>query len=313
MKKLAALLVAGVAGPLALLALVAAAVSGTAAQQPAAAAVADIPADLLALYQRGAATTCPGLPWAVLAAIGKIESDHGRSPAPGVASGENAAGAGGPMQFLAATWDAYGVDANQDGRTDRYDPADAIFGAASYLCASGAGNPRRLSDAVFAYNPADWYVRQVLAQAAAYETGIAPADTLALLQHPRLTLSPYARTDLVAGVVDARLTAALAVLLQRHSLSIGGFKTGHPKMIVTAAGPGALISTHYYGRGADLMSIDGRPVSRVNPGARSVVRELQALLAGTRYEIGQPWPDLVQPGTFTNAVHQDHIHIGIQP
>src|SRR5690606_17149596 len=65
----------------------------------------DIPAQMLVLYQ-AAASNCPVLHWSVLAAIGKIETDHGRSPLPGVSSGENSSGAGGPMQFLAPTFDS---------------------------------------------------------------------------------------------------------------------------------------------------------------------------------------------------------------
>src|SRR6266545_8192331 len=65
---------------------------------PAASSRANIPADYLALY-RSAASTCRGLSWTVLAGVGKVESDHGRSPLPGVRSGENSAGAGGPMQI----------------------------------------------------------------------------------------------------------------------------------------------------------------------------------------------------------------------
>jgi hypothetical protein len=67
--------------------------------------VADIPSDYLALYV-GAARTCPGLDWSVLAAIGKIETDHGRSTLPGVHGGANAAGSVGIMQFQPATWAA---------------------------------------------------------------------------------------------------------------------------------------------------------------------------------------------------------------
>ena len=55
----------------------------------------DIPPQLLPVYQT-AADSCPGLPWSVLAAIGKVETDHGRSTAPGVRSGANFAGAAGP-------------------------------------------------------------------------------------------------------------------------------------------------------------------------------------------------------------------------
>ncbi len=60
--------------------------------QPSTAAISDIPSDYLALYEQAAAT-CPGLNWTILAAIGKIETDHGRSTLPGVHSGANAAGA----------------------------------------------------------------------------------------------------------------------------------------------------------------------------------------------------------------------------
>jgi hypothetical protein len=130
---------------------------------------------MLRLYH-DAAATCPGLPWPVLAAVGKIESDHGRSTASGVRSGENSAGAGGPLQFLAGTWAAYGVDADGDGRADRYNPADAVYGAARYLCANGAGNPSTLRAALYAYNHAGWYVAAVLHQAAAYVTAPMPGS-----------------------------------------------------------------------------------------------------------------------------------------
>ncbi len=59
-----------------------------------------------------AAQTCPGLPWSVLAGIGKVESDHGRANLPGVRSGSNSAGAEGPMQLLPATFAEYAVNAD---------------------------------------------------------------------------------------------------------------------------------------------------------------------------------------------------------
>jgi len=251
------------------------------------------------------------MPWTVLAAIGKIESDHGRSDAPGVTSGENDSGAGGPMQFLSTTWAAYGVDGDRDGDLDRYSPADAIFGAASHLCASGAGTPSRLPSAIFAYNHSRWYVRKVLDQAQAYAGPAATVDASSLLSNPRLGLSTNARADLAAGVVDPRLVSLLAQLITRHTLYVGGFKTGHPMMIVTDRGLGNRVSTHYYGRGADIMTVDGVTVSPTNRAARAVVLELQTRLVDASSEIGQPWGDLVGDGTFTNAVHQDHIHVGL--
>ncbi len=172
-------MVAVISGPLT--AIAASGPSGAAA--PSADAVGDIPADLLVLYQRSA-QRCPGLPWAVLAAIGKIESNHGRSTLPGVQSGNNEAGAAGPMQFgisgrAGDTWSAYQVDGNGDGIANVYDAPDAVPAAADYLCANGGRTSAGLSKAIFAYNHADWYVADVLAQAAAYSAlqPVPPADS----------------------------------------------------------------------------------------------------------------------------------------
>lgn len=128
-------------------------------------ALADIPPDYLALYQSGAQRV-PGLDWTYVAAIGKIETNHGRSPLPGVLSGTNSSGAAGPMQFLLATWASVGVDGDGDGDKDIYDPKDAIPGAANYLQIEGA--PGNMHDAIFAYNHAEWYVADVEAQALLY-------------------------------------------------------------------------------------------------------------------------------------------------
>jgi hypothetical protein len=141
-----------------------------AAAPPSRAARAEIPADYLALY-RTSARACPGLPWGVLAGIGKVESDHGRSGAPGVRSGVNAFGCcAGPMQFNVrngppSTWSHYGRGG------DVYDPADAIPAAARMLCANGARGGRDLGGAVYAYNHSRAYVARVLALARSYQAG----------------------------------------------------------------------------------------------------------------------------------------------
>ena len=124
-------------------------------------ALADIPPDYLALYQ-AAADSCPGYPAPLLAAIGRVESNHGRGwpplgpDTPGLRRGTNPAGAAGPMQIgvggrAGPTFQAYAVDADGGG-ADVYNPADAIHTAAKIECAwwdhTGAG----LSRAVYAYN-----------------------------------------------------------------------------------------------------------------------------------------------------------------
>jgi membrane-bound lytic murein transglycosylase B len=142
---------------------------------PSAAARSDIPTNYLALY-RQAVERCPGLPWSVLAALGKVESDHGRSRLPGVRSGWNRAGAAGPMQFgigvgrAGNAWARYGADFDHDGQQSVYDPGDAIPAAARYLCAAGA--PRRLDRALYAYNHSWTYVAKVKTIAARYRTRV---------------------------------------------------------------------------------------------------------------------------------------------
>lgn len=120
------------------------------------------PGGYLALY-RQAAKKCEGLSWTVLAAIGQIESDHGRN------AGPSSAGALGPMQFMPATWKSFGQDGDGDGRADIMNPYDAVPSAARYLCEHGAGKGgESLAKAIWHYNHADWYVDQVLALAKAY-------------------------------------------------------------------------------------------------------------------------------------------------
>lgn len=106
---------------------------------------------------------CPGLRWQVLAAIGQVESGHGRN------NGPSSAGALGPMQFMPATWAAYGIDGDGDRSADIMNPFDAVPSAARYLCANGAQDgDKGLYGALFAYNRADWYVQMVLALSAKY-------------------------------------------------------------------------------------------------------------------------------------------------
>lgn len=149
---------------------------------PKSAAVGDIPDDYLILY-RQAAETCPGLDWSILAAIGKIETDHGRANLPGVHSGSNSAGAGGPMQFLQTTFDSvvarHPIPPGGAHPPSRYNPHDAIFAAAAYLCDSGARDGRDLHAAIFAYNHAEWYVKKVLAQAERYSCSAVQAPNTA--------------------------------------------------------------------------------------------------------------------------------------
>jgi cell wall-associated NlpC family hydrolase len=143
-----------------------------------------IPASYLALYQEMGRRY--GVPWVVLAGIGRVESDNGQSSMPGVRSGQNGFGAAGPMQIGigGASGDNWGgapvhpageqvggvaTDGNGDGVASVYEPADAIAGAAKYLLEHGVLT--NVGGAVFAYNHLTSYVQAVLFWAGAYANG----------------------------------------------------------------------------------------------------------------------------------------------
>jgi membrane-bound lytic murein transglycosylase B len=88
-----------------------------------------------------------GVHWSVLAAVNFVESAFGR------VRSASESGALGPMQFMPATWRAYGMGG------DVHDPGDAILAAANYLHASGA--PEDLNRALFAYNHSISYVKAI--------------------------------------------------------------------------------------------------------------------------------------------------------
>ena len=150
-----------------------------------------------------------GIQWPLLAAIGRVESDHGRYggallyadgtslpriigiPLDGSRSayiGDTDGGtldgdtrydhAVGPMQFIPSTWASWGVDGNGDGVASPFNVNDAALAAARYLCASGGDLRTHAGQvaAVLAYNDSDQYLAQVLALATAYGQGVRVDD-----------------------------------------------------------------------------------------------------------------------------------------
>jgi hypothetical protein len=344
---LAVPLAAVLAGPVGL-ATVLVAANPPDATAPSAAALADIPAVLLPAYQRAAAT-CAGLPWEVLAAVGKVESNHARSggatlTADGTATppivGPALDGTGafayvadsddgrwdgdavldravGPMQFLPGTWQRSGRDFDGDGIADPHNAFDAIAGAAGYLC-NADGRIDDVRAALFSYNRSTAYVDRVLAIAADYRAAGAPAvDVASLLANPNLTLSDPARADLASGRVDPRLVAVLAAITAHMPMRVGVIHTGHSQCVgggSAATRPGCAISNHWYWRAVDVGSIGGAAVTPANPAARAVAEWLVRLPPPLRPdELGVPWAAMGPiPGVFSDADHQDHLHIGFE-
>lgn len=151
---------------------------------------------------------CTGMRWSVLAGIGSVESDHGATvdiapdgttEPPVVGPRLDGSGVGGNLtphydtdngmwdgdteydravgvtQHLPANWDRYGVDATGDGEADPHNVYDSVASTAVELCQSSQGAPvdfsdrGDLEDALFRYNPADWYVDDVMAAIDRYD------------------------------------------------------------------------------------------------------------------------------------------------
>jgi hypothetical protein len=289
-------------------------------------ALSDIPSRYLGLYVR-AARTCPALTWQLLAGIGKVETDHGRTPAPGVHAGVNAFGCcAGPMQFNIrngppSTWDTYGGGGNV------YDPQDAIPAAAHKLCADGLATPTATARdpcpgvlgtpaqhrAILAYNHACWYAHQVLALAARYTTtGPLGADpfTRALAHNPHLrTTSAHGcnpAADLGNPQVDLRIQSLLSVLAARWTLRLSCLHTGHSRLVKGTS----RVSNHTVWRAVDIDQVNGQPVGPHSPATRALVGWLDRLQGPLRpAEVGSPIVVGHRP-YFTNEDHQHHIHIG---
>lgn len=160
-----------------------------------------LPADqLLALYQEAEARF--GVPWYVLAAVNLVETGMGRIV------GLSSAGAQGPMQFMPATWAAYGMGG------DVWNPRDAILGAANYLAANGGGNgtAEGLSNALFHYNRSNHYVRGVLHYAEVMR--LDPRQFLALHQWVVMYATAHGDIALLAGYEQTEPIPVLEWLAQ---------------------------------------------------------------------------------------------------
>ena len=155
-----------------------------------------------------------GIPWQVLAAINKIESNFGRNMGP------SSAGAVGWMQFMPDTWLRWGTDGDGDGVVDPWDPEDAVFAAARYLAASGGAHD--ISGAVFSYNHAQWYVNEVLGLASLFGGDVDVVftlDKLAIrLEEAQTAVAETSKALEEAESAAADLESRLAALDERAGL-----------------------------------------------------------------------------------------------
>ena len=131
-----------------------------------------------------------------------------------------------------------------------------------------------------------------------------------VLGSANIVLPDSARWDILRGGVDDELLRALAGSAATRKLSVAVVRSGHPRNVWATSRP----SAHSSGAAADIYAVDGRPViAQRAPGTPAY--ELAAeLYARGAYQLGSPW--VFGAGgarSFTDAVHQDHIHVQQSP
>ncbi|MCA3748491.1 MAG: hypothetical protein IN808_05045, partial [Rubrobacter sp.] len=129
----------------------------------------------------------------------------------------------------------------------------------------------------------------------------------AILENPNITLTEMARQDLISGIVDPRVLDVVEFAASEHAISISVFATGHPYgPTLDALGYAGYPNSHYFGRAVDIYAVDGAPVSSGNQAAYELAQAIHARFAPA--ELGSPWT--FGEGSFSDAMHQDHIHVG---
>jgi hypothetical protein len=291
------------------------------AYRPSATALADIPARYVEIYRRTGREQ--GVDWAVLAAIGKVETDHGRSRLPGVRSGVNCAGAAGPMQMgigagdhgcgnAGNAWATYGTDGDHDGVRDVYDPEDAVPAAAAYLRAAGA--PADYQRAILAYNHAAWYVTEVLAWAERYRG--ASVNRAARTEHVPFGgrwLAPVPGANVRC---DARIADDVSYILRRFGLTATA---------CFAARGHALHGEHPLGLAIDAVPADG-DWNRTLDAARFFNWSTSCAVSGCAGAVGPPMrvvlyngypghgdPAHCRPPACTPHLHLSWAHAPTEP
>lgn len=131
-----------------------------------------------------------------------------------------------------------------------------------------------------------------------------------VLDHPDITLSDSARWDIYRGGVDSSLLRTLADVAEDQELSIAVIDSGHPPNVWATD----RLSAHSKGYAADIYAVDGRAVIRQREVGSPAHDLARALLARGAFQLGSPWDfGGGGPRSFTDRVHQDHIHVQQSP
>jgi murein DD-endopeptidase MepM/ murein hydrolase activator NlpD len=244
-----------------------------------------------------------GVPWSVLAAINKVESNFGQNMGP------SSAGAIGWMQFMPDTWARWGLDANGDGVADPWNAEDAIYSAARYLAASGGATD--INGAVFSYNHAQWYVDEVLQLAQQYQGGGVVFSNALDGAQQQLGTATQAVADANAKLLDAQ--AVLADLQAKENELVAAAQSDQnftdrldAEKSATLAGYRAeAAQADVNARQAELQTAqDALATARDQTSSTAFAPGAGALLGGPTYSDGYVFP----VGGGPAVVHVGHTH-----
>jgi murein DD-endopeptidase MepM/ murein hydrolase activator NlpD len=250
-----------------------------------------------------AAAQAYGVPWSVLAAINKIESNFGQNMGP------SSAGAIGWMQFMPDTWARWGLDATGDGVADPWNAEDAIYSAARYLAATGGASD--IGSAVFSYNHAQWYVDEVLQLAQQYEGGGAVFSNALDGAQQQLDAAKQAVAEASAKLLDAQ--AVLVDLQAKEDTLLRAAQSDQDFTDRLDAQRAASLAdyrvqaslTEVSARQADLQTAqDALATARDQTSSTAFAPGAGALLGGPTYSDGYVFPVGGGPG----LVHVGHTH-----
>lgn len=131
-----------------------------------------------------------------------------------------------------------------------------------------------------------------------------------VLEHPNIELPDTARWDIYRGFVTDELLSTLAEAADKRRLAVTVFRTGHPPRVWGKPH----LSSHTVGRAVDIYAVDGVPVIKQRSDGSSARQLVAEVLADGARQVGSPW--VLPPGgrrSFTDRVHQDHVHLDVQP
>jgi len=131
----------------------------------------------------------------------------------------------------------------------------------------------------------------------------------ALIDNPNIEMREGVQADIAAGAVDPVILDVIEFAAERYPIELSAITTGHPyggEATLAALGYGSYPNAHYFGRAVDIARVDGAPVSPGNPAAQELAQAIFDEFGPQ--ELGSPW--LFGAGSFSDALHQDHIHIG---